>query len=138
VSIKVPTRLAAQVIARAAMRCEYCHAPQILIGQSFHIDHIVPRSAGGQTIFENLCFACSHCNLAKVDRTKAVDPLTNKPVLLFNPRENEWEEHFRWSPNWQKLIGRTPIGRATIVALDMNAKLLQRARPYWWLVRLIP
>ena len=135
---KVPTHLAAQVSARAGMRCEYCYAPQILMGQSFHIDHIIPRSAGGKTIVENLCLACSHCNLAKANRTKAVDPHTGKRVLLFNPRANKWEEHFRWSPNWQKLIGRTSIGRASIATLDMNAQLLQGARPYWRLVGLIP
>jgi hypothetical protein len=43
---------------------------------------------------------------------------------LFNPRTHLWEEHFRWSHDWKKLIGRTSIGRATVAALDMNAKLL--------------
>jgi hypothetical protein len=57
---------------------------------------------------------------------------------LFNPRKHLWEEHFRWSQNWKKLIGRTPIGRATVVALDMNATLLQQARPYWRVVGLLP
>jgi hypothetical protein len=57
---------------------------------------------------------------------------------LFNPRKHLWEEHFRWSRNWKKLTGRTAIGRATVVALDMNAKLLQQTRPYWRVVGLIP
>jgi hypothetical protein len=43
---------------------------------------------------------------------------------LFNPRTHLWEEHFRWSHDWKKLIGRMSIGRATVAALDMNAKLL--------------
>jgi HNH endonuclease len=124
--------------ARAAARCEYCQAPQILIGQAFHFDHITPRSAGGQTTAENLCLACSHCNIAKGDRMAAPDPRTGKPVLLYNPRKDIWEEHFRWSQGWQKLIGRTPIGRATVRALDMNAKLLQKARPFWRVAGLIP
>jgi HNH endonuclease len=135
---RVPTRLAAYVKARAAGRCEYCRAPQILIGQAFHLDHIVPRSAGGQTTAENLCLACSHCNIAKGDRTAVTDPRMGKRVLLYNPCAHVWEEHFRWSRDWRKLIGRTPIGRATVVALDMNAKLLQRARPFWRVARLIP
>jgi len=45
------------------------------------------------------------------------DPQTGKSVLLYNPRKDFWEEHFRWSTNWQKLIGRTPTGRATVRAL---------------------
>ncbi|MGI0016156.1 MAG: HNH endonuclease [Nitrososphaera sp.] len=49
-AIKIPIGLAAQVTTRAARRCEYCHAPQILIGQAFHIDHIIPRSAEGRPL----------------------------------------------------------------------------------------
>lgn len=112
--------VASQVKARSAGRCEYCHAPQILIGQAFHLDHVAPRSAGGRTIAENLCFACSHCNIAKGSRTVAVDPRTKRQVPLFNPRVHQWDEHFRWSRDWKKLIGRTAIGRATVVALDMK------------------
>ena len=135
---RVPVRVAAQVKARAAGRCEYCRAPQILIGQAFHLDHITPRSAAGQMTTENLCLACSHCNIAKGDRKAAPDPRTDKPVPLYNPRKDIWEEHFRWSQDWRKLIGRTPTGRATVSALDMNAKLLQKARPFWRVAGLIP
>ena len=94
---RVPARVAAQVKARAAGRCEHCQAPQILIGQTFHLDHITPRSAGGQTTIENLCLACSHCNIAKGDRIATPDPRTGRPVLLYDPRKDIWEDHFRWS-----------------------------------------
>ena len=135
---RVPARLAAAVKAQAAGRCEYCHAPQILIGQTFHLDHIIPRSLGGKTIAGNLCLACAHCNIAKGNQTGTVDPRTKKEVPLYHPRTNIWEEHFRWSQDWKRLIGRTSIGRATVVTLDMNAELLQRARPFWRVVGLIP
>jgi len=135
---RVPVQLAIQIIAKAAGQCEYCHAPQILIGQAFHLDHIVPRSVGGQTTAENLCLACSHCNIAKGVRREAKDPRTGKLVRLFNPRTDRWDEHFRWSQDCKKLIGRTPIGRTTVIALDMNAKLLQQARSYWRVTGLIP
>lgn len=135
---RVPAQLAVQITRQAAGRCEYCHAPQILIGQAFHIDHIIPRSADGETIAENLCLACSHCNIAKSGRTKFNDPRTGKMTPLFNPRKHLWEEHFRWSLDWKRLIGKTSIGRATVAALDMNARLLQQARPYWHVVSLIP
>ncbi len=82
----VTPALATQVRARAVGRCEYCHAPQILIGQAFHIDHIVPRSVGGQTASANLCLACSHCNIAKGNQTHARDSRTGRVVSLFNPR----------------------------------------------------
>jgi 5-methylcytosine-specific restriction endonuclease McrA len=138
VSTKIPAQIAAQVARRAAGRCEYCHAPQIIIGQAFHIDHIIPRFADGKSILENLCLACSHCNIAKSEQTTGVDPRTRKKTLLFNPRQDIWEDHFSWSNDWRRLIGRTPVGRATIVMLDMNAKRLQQARIYWRVVGLIP
>lgn len=135
---RVPPQVAALVKTRAAGRCEYCHAPQVLIGQAFHLDHIVPRAAGGSTSAQNLCLACSHCNIAKAGRVAASDPLTGAQVLLFNPRTDVWEEHFRWGPDWTRLLGRTPVGRATLAALAMNATLLRRARPFWRVAGLIP
>jgi len=138
VGSKVSHKLALEVKIRAEGWCEYCHAPQILIGQAFHIEHINPVSKGGQTKPDNLAFACAHCNYAKADNTQAVDRLTHKTVRFFNPRMDVWQEHFRWSKDCERLIGRTPIGRATVSALDMNAKILQQARYYWHLLDLIP
>jgi|SRR6185436_20296038 len=79
---------------------------QILIGQAFHIDHIVPQSADGEAVSDNLCLACPHCNIAKRNRTEAQDPRTRREVPLFNPRTYRWFEHFRWSADWTRLIGR--------------------------------
>jgi hypothetical protein len=138
VTTYVPAPIAAIVTWRARGRCEYCHAPQRVIGQPFHFDHWIPLSAGGRTTVENLCYACPHCNLAKAARTQSIDPRTGKNTRLFNPRTDVWDEHFRWSRDWKKLIGRTPEGRATVVALNMNDELLQRARPFWQTAGLIP
>lgn len=135
---KVSSRLAAQVKLRAAGRCEYCHAPQVLVGQAFHLDHITPRSKGGLTDSENLCYSCSHCNISKGIQIEAIDPRSGKKAPLFNPRKELWEDHFRWSKGWKRLVGLTQAGRATIIALDMNAKILQEARLYWRVVGLIP
>ncbi len=37
---------------------------------------------------------------------------------LFNPRANNWHEHFAW--NGANLVGITPIGRATVAVLKIN------------------
>ncbi|HVX85553.1 MAG TPA: HNH endonuclease signature motif containing protein [Phycisphaerae bacterium] len=56
----------AEVIARAGGRCEYCGlAPQIGQEAVFHIDHVVPRAAGGETTLGNLALACVSCSLHK-------------------------------------------------------------------------
>lgn len=135
---RIPDKLAALVQARATDRCEYCHAPQAVIGQAFHIDYIIPRSLNGHTSSSNLCFACPHCNLAKGDQTQAIDPRTRKKMRLFNPRTDEWDKHFQWNDDLTTLLGKTAIGRATIQALDMNAVMLRRARRFWQLLDFLP
>ena len=89
-----------------------------LQGATFHVEHITPRARGGQSVSENLAWCCPSCNLHKSDRVDAVDPLTRAAAPLFDPRQQQWEAHFEWAH--YELIGRTPIGRATVLALRMN------------------
>jgi hypothetical protein len=46
------------------------------------------------------------------------DPVTDELVPLFNPRLEEWVDHFRW--RGAELEGKTSIGRATIDVLRIN------------------
>ena len=134
---RVGLQLSRRVAERADYRCEYCQTPQAVTAQPFHVDHILPRSRGGQTTADNLCYACPRCNLLKGDRVSGIDPRTEREVPLFNPRRDQWADHFLWSPTHLRLIGRTATGRATIVALQLNAKMLVHARKMWILLRLL-
>ena len=65
--VKVPFRRRAPlnrrgVFARDAQRCQYCG----LAAES--IDHVVPRSKGGEHTWENVVAACRPCNVRKRDR----------------------------------------------------------------------
>jgi hypothetical protein len=51
-------------------------------------------------------------------RTSGLDPLTQSLVPLFNPRSDQWEEHFTFKG--VRIEGRTPVGRATAQVLAMN------------------
>jgi hypothetical protein len=42
-----------------------------------------------------------------------------------------WNEHFEWVENGTKLRGRTPTGRATVQALDLNDPTLVVTRDLW-------
>ncbi len=106
------------VAARAGDRCEYCRMHQALQGATFHVEHTVPSSHGGADDLANLAWACPACNLHKADRTSAVDPDSGTVVPLFNPRTDCWSDHFAWQE--YKIVGLTPIGRAAILALDLN------------------
>lgn len=48
------------------------------------------------------------------------DPVSGGEVSLYNPREDEWEQHFIWSEDGLRIVGITAPGRATVVALDLN------------------
>ncbi len=49
---------------------------------------------------------------------------------LFNPRTQQWSEHFAWSLDATKVQG-TAIGRATVAALRMNNPIVVAARYRW-------
>ncbi|MEZ4661482.1 MAG: HNH endonuclease signature motif containing protein [Caldilineaceae bacterium] len=131
-------QLRAIVAARAGYRCEYCRSPQVVTAQTFHVDHIVPLSKGGETTLENLCYACPRCNLRKKDAIWVADPETGAEIELFHPRRHIWNEHFVWSTDLLEIIGQSAVGRATVVRLQLNDNILQQARAMWTVLRLIP
>ena len=114
----IPASLRRLVIQRADNRCEYCGISQIGQVATFHIDHIVPVIAGGETIAENLALACVSCSLRKGARQNLEDSETGEVVSIFNPRQQAWKEHFDW--NGVQVVGLTATGTATVQALDLN------------------
>jgi hypothetical protein len=109
------------VVSRAGDRCEYCHLPTRGQVATFPIDHVLPRSSGGETLLDNLALACPHCNAYKWAHTTGIDPLSGTTVPLFHPRRQLWPDHFQWSLQEQGVLeGKTPCGRATITQLHIN------------------
>lgn len=96
------------------------------------IEHLVPVAKGGSSEESNLWLSCPLCNRHKGDRTDAVDPETGESVALFNPRLHVWAEHFRWSADGIRILGITPVGRATVAALHLsNDPDALVVRGYW-------
>ena len=110
---------------------EHCHSLTEVTGAHPVLDHIVPRAAGGATEFENLCLCCHACNEFKGAQVESPDPVTGQVVPLFHPRRQRWNDHFRWSVDGTKIVGITPVGRATERALNMNHPLIVEARRRW-------
>ena len=54
------------VFLRDSFACQYCHGP--LPVEDLTFDHLVPRSRGGRTTWDNVVTACSACNLTKGNR----------------------------------------------------------------------
>jgi hypothetical protein len=103
---------------RAGHRCEYCQVAQKLDRLPFEIDHIISQKHGGPTRPGNLCMACFACNHHKGPCIAGRDQMTKRLAPLFNPRRHKWLRHFRWAG--PVLVGRTPIGRATVAILQIN------------------
>ncbi len=127
----IPRELRQLVAEQARYRCGYCQTQEAVIGSSMEMDHIVPEALGGATTEENLWLACSLCNSFKGVRITALDPGTGEIVALFNPRTQPWREHFAWEGKGTLVVGRTPIGRATVIALRLNRASLVEARERW-------
>jgi HNH endonuclease len=131
VSVYIPAELQQKIRVRFSNRCAYCQTPENLSVVIFEFEHIIPRSTGGKTDFENLCLSCPTCNRYKADCIAALDPITQQDVALFHPQQNNWADHFAWSHDATVIIGLTPAGRATIGALRMNRTQMIRVRRMW-------
>lgn len=125
------SKLKEKIRQQAKNRYGYCLNPQELMPYKLEIEHIFPQSLGGETVEENLWLACRECNSHKSSKIKALDKLTGKTVKLFNPRKNKWKEHFEFSKDFSEIIGKTPRGRATVDALQMNNIYQTTARLIW-------
>jgi len=108
------------VFDRACGCCEYCRSQADFATNAFAIEHIFPRSKGGNNDDHNLALSCPGCNAHKYNKTEGLDPLSRLPTPLFHPRLQVWEEHFTWNTEFSYIIGLTPTGRATVMALKMN------------------
>lgn len=127
----VPRGLREAVAKQALHRCGYCWTQEAVVGTPMEIEHIIPESLGGPTEEANLWIACSSCNEHKGARVAAVDPLTGETVRLFDPRRQVWSEHLAWTAGSSRIVGLTPTGRATVVALSLNRPPLVRSRQAW-------
>src|SRR5437667_11707531 len=111
---RVPPALLEIVQERAQGRCEYCKLPGALGKPRHQPDHIISLKHGGETELSNLAFACAHCNRYKGPNLSGRDPMTGNVTALFNPRMQEWSDHFEWAGSL--LRGRTVTGPATLPA----------------------
>jgi hypothetical protein len=111
-------QLSRRVFERAKGICEYCRLPSERYPLPFELDHIIARHHGGKTRLDNLALACPRCNRNKGPNIAGIDTLTHDIIRLYNPRRDQWGEHFRW--RGPRLVGQSPIGRVTVQVLGIN------------------
>jgi len=108
-----------EVRQRAGGCCEYCQLSANDSAVPFHIDHIIPLKHDGTDEPDNLCLACFDCNMYKSHDLTGFDPDSGEITALFNPRQQDWIDHFEIQPDIQ-IHGRTSQGRTTVRVLRIN------------------
>lgn len=127
----LPVALRQQLREADDHRCVYCQTTEFNSGYPVVVDDIIPRSKGGSTSFENLCFACHRCNEFKGSATEVEELLTGEITPLFHPRQQTWNTHFAWDAAGIGILGLTAIGRVTIILLRLNNEVIVNARQNW-------
>lgn len=117
-AIEISIALRQGVIQRAENRCEYCLMPQTFALHPHEPDHIIPLQHGGETSEDNLTLACMRCNRHKGPNVGSFDPETKKLVAFYQPRTQNWQEHFRLVDG--EIQPLTPEGRVTVKILRLN------------------
>ncbi len=112
----------------ASFCCEYCFSQWNYCPDPLSVEHIIPRAGGGSSDESNLALSCQGCNGRKHVAFSAIDPVTEKEVPLYHPRQDVWSDHFAWSIGFTEIIGKTPIGRATVERLKLNREPLVNLR----------
>lgn len=115
-----------KVRERANGACEYCLKPDVVSTHDFHIDHIIPPAHHGSDELDNLAWSCGRCNRYKGRDIASIDLETGHLTMLFNPRKQEWGEHFE--KQQFIIVGKTPHGRVTITLLQLNDETQLRVR----------
>jgi HNH endonuclease len=126
------------IAERANHRCEYCHAPELVFNFPFEVEHIIPLSRKGADDEANLALACRSCNLRKGTRISGVAPDSNTEVRFFQPRQNQWNEHFQVDTESGVVMGITAVGKVTVENLEMNSTAQVAARQLWIRLGLFP
>ena len=107
-----------QVRTRAKNCCEYRRLPAEYSDAPFQLDHIIAETHGGTTTIQNLAWSCLYCNRYKGPNLSGWDMDKQAIVRLFNPRTDQWPEHFQW--NGPLLRSITSIGKVTVQVLRIN------------------
>jgi 5-methylcytosine-specific restriction endonuclease McrA len=93
------------IYARDRFICQYCGAR--FLSEDLTFDHVMPRSRGGRTTWENIVTACIDCNSDKADRT----PEEAGIKLLAKPKK--------------------PAYLPAITVKTGNGHIPEEWRPYW-------
>lgn len=124
-SSSISRHLREAIATRADFLCEYCliHEDDTFFG--CEVDHIISLKHGGITKRDNLAFVCFFCNRRKgTDLGSLVRP--DEFILFFNPRKDQWRDHFHLEGAIIKPLTDVGIVTARIFGFNSNERVLER------------
>jgi len=94
------------LLLRDGFTCQYC-GKRVTIN-TFTVDHVMPRSKGGQGTWTNFAVACFPCNVKKRDRT----PQEAGMRLLSKPGKPKWYPltmrfHHKMPVSWERFLPKS-------------------------------
>ncbi|MCB0328964.1 MAG: HNH endonuclease [Bdellovibrionales bacterium] len=98
---RVPPFSRFNIFARDGFQCQYCR--KMLTSKEATLDHVLPRSHGGKTSWDNVVCCCRACNIKKGSRT----PEQAKMKLLKKPVRPGWlpvlqlRLNGKYHPSWE-------------------------------------
>jgi hypothetical protein len=114
----ISVQLRRLVVERAGSICEYCLIASVDRSSGCQVDYIISVKHGGDTTPDNLCYACTFCNLQKGTDLGSINWRNGELVRFFNPRRDLWREHFQL--DGAIIQTTTDIGEVTARILDFN------------------
>jgi len=103
VPMRTPSFSRRNLMRRDRHQCQYCGVKPGI--HELSIDHVMPRSRGGRSTWENCVLACRRCNRKKRNRTPSQAGMN----LMREPRVPRWspfvevpKTHLR--PSWERFV----------------------------------
>ncbi len=114
-----------QVATRADFLCEYCLIAEEDTFFGCEVEHIISLKHGGSSELENLAYACAFCNRHKGSDIGSITE-SGEFSRFFNPRTDQWADHFQSDGIIIKPISAIGEVTARILQFNHSDQILER------------
>lgn len=90
------------IFLRDGNTCQYCG--HVFERRALTLDHVKPKSKGGENSWENLVTACSPCNTSK--GSEYIKPLNNPLLPTIREMVRQYNKHHQmnWTAEWEHYL----------------------------------
>lgn len=99
------------IFIRDKWSCQYCHTQ--FKNSELTLDHVIPKSKGGKTTWENIVTACKKCNHSKGNKTHILPKkmpskpnfyqLYNNKNFMIHIRYEIWLKYLNWPEEYVQM-----------------------------------